>query len=74
MSAIILSIFATIVCTIDLLVYFIPTYDNTQYWQVIQNTSGCSSVLLERSFQYRCLQDMAIMMAGIGLAAGLIAM
>lgn len=37
----ILAWFTVIVWIIDLVVYFVPTYSNTPYWEVIQATSGC---------------------------------
>lgn len=63
--------FALVVCGVDILVFALVSYENDTYWDVIQSTQGCEGTKLIRSFQYRCLQDMAIMMAGVGMAVGL---
>ena len=57
---------------IDFVVVYVPEYDNDGYWNVIQATEGCENVKLVRSFQYRCLQDMAILQAAVGMLLGLV--
>ena len=57
-----------------MIVYFVPNYNDQQYWTVILSTSGCSNVKLYKSFEYRGLQDSAIVMVGVGIIFSLMVM
>lgn len=59
---------------IDLLVFFLPNYDDSLFWDTIQHTKGCEKVKLYKSFQYKCLEDSALIMAAFGLLIALLFM
>jgi hypothetical protein len=59
---------------IDLLVFFLPDYNDGVFWDTIQNTKGCEKVKLYKSFQYKCLEDSALIMAAFGLLIALLFM
>ena len=61
-----------IVVAVDLIVYFAIDYQNEPYWSFIQTIEGCQSASLVKSFQYRCLEDSAIIMAAVGIILSLI--
>ena len=60
------------VVVVDLVVYFVIDYQNETYWNFIINIPGCQSAKEVKSFQYRCLEDSAIVMAAVGIILSLI--
>lgn len=60
---------------IELLVTYVPTYNYEATFQFITTTySGCANVKYYKSFQYKCLEDSALLMADFGLIIGLMFM
>ena len=43
------------------------SYQNTSYQQVISSIKGCDGWLVYKSFQYKCLEDSALLMAAVGI-------
>ncbi len=69
------SIFTTIIlvciscmsfCAEVLISMLIP-YPNTTYIDVIGSTQGCDGFLVYKSFQFKCLEDSALLMAAVGI-------
>ena len=52
--------------------YSLPQYNNSDYWDTIITVEGCESSQMYKSFHHKCLQDSALIMAGFGLAIGLL--
>ena len=44
-------------------------FENTSYLNVISSISGCDGYLVYKSFQYKCLEDSALLMAALGILA-----
>ena len=42
-------------------------FENTSYINMISNFSGCDGYLIYKSFQYKCLEDSALLMAALGI-------
>jgi hypothetical protein len=54
------------ICTAILLAMLL-TFENTNYINVISTFSGCDGYLIYKSFQYKCLEDSALLMAAVGI-------
>lgn len=56
---------------IELLVALLPAYINDdEYWAVIESINDCSKSAYYKSFQYKCLEDCGLIMAGFGILMG----
>ena len=44
-----------------------PTYENDSYLPVIFSFGRCKDTKIYNSFQYKCFQDMSLLMAGFGI-------
>lgn len=42
-------------------------FENTSYINVIGTFSGCDGFAIYKSFQYKCLEDSALLMAAVGI-------
>lgn len=42
-------------------------FHNLSYQQVISSIKGCDGWLVYKSFQYKCLEDSALLMAAVGI-------
>lgn len=67
----ILGVFAVAVA-VDFTLTFAPTYNESAYWSVITSTSGCSSAKPYKSFQYKGLQDTALLAVNLGILLSLL--
>lgn len=59
-----------IVCVsicIAILLAMLLTFENKNYINVISTFSGCDGYLIYKSFQYKCLEDSALLMAAVGI-------
>lgn len=65
-AVILLCISCTSWC-IEVLLALAITYKNTDYINVINSIKGCDGYLLYKSFQYKCLEDSALLMAAVGI-------
>ena len=54
------------ICTAILLAMLLA-FENTNYINVISTFSGCDGYLIYKSFQYKCLEDSALLMAAVGI-------
>lgn len=54
------------ICTSILIAMLLP-FENTSYINVISTFSGCNGFLIYKSFQYKCLEDSALLMAAVGI-------
>lgn len=43
-----------IAIAVEVMITFVPTYNNSEFLNVIHSTAGCENVMEARSFQYRC--------------------
>lgn len=59
---------------IELLITYLPTFDYESTFLFITAISGCGNVKYYKSFQYKCFEDSALLMAGFGLLIGLMFM
>ena len=62
----------TVCIALELFLYLFMSFSNDEYWEVINSIQGCNGALLFKSFQYKCLEDSALIMAAFGLLIGLI--
>ena len=68
----ILAMLILVFMSIEIVLTFSIHYDNEESWIVIESIDNCEGVRLERSFQYRCFQDCALIMASFGILYGFI--
>ena len=54
------------ICTEILIAMLLP-FENTSYINVIGTFSGCDGFVIYKSFQYKCLEDSALLMAAVGI-------
>lgn len=59
---------------LELLLAYVPTYNYDSTFDFIVKINRCNSVKYYKSFQYKCLEDSALLMAGFGLLVGLMFM
>lgn len=52
---------------IEILVAMLMPFENTSYINVIGTFSGCEGFLIYKSFQFKCLEDSALLMAAVGI-------
>lgn len=43
------------------------SYQNASYQEVISSINGCNGWKVYKSFQYKCLEDSALLMAAVGI-------
>jgi hypothetical protein len=56
---------------LEILLTYLPAYDyEDTFLFFTQKYSRCSNVKYYKSFQYKCFEDSALLMAGIGLVVG----
>lgn len=64
---ILLTSIALITLCIEIVIALLISYNNTPYITVIDSFKGCDGYKVYKSFQYKCLEDTAIIMAAIGI-------
>lgn len=66
---IVLSCISICALAAEILIATLINYYNTNYIDVINSISGCNGYQVYKSFQYKCLEDSALIMAAVGILA-----
>ena len=67
LTFIILSCAGIVTMSISVLISIVLHYSNTSYINVINSIKGCDGYHIFKSFQFKCMEDSAIVMVSIGI-------